>query len=496
MFGDSAPADRFEATSDVRDADLLVVADRIPDGLVLPLRHLWNGMRPGGEVRTFSMPITGRDATEVLRDTRIDGSGADNAVDDPGHGGAASHGHPMDHAAARAGDERGHGAAHGGHPTEHAAAHAGDETDHAAAHEGHGMSHGGHHEGGGGHDHGDMMAITGEPSADGLVMEDLAVVAGPLAAGLAGGLLVEASLDGDVVADCKVSATLRQSDPAAPPDPLAALTWNAAELAATERAAGVVVPDALWWLRVAAIEGERAASQLAFLHRFLRLLGWSAMLPRVRAPLARLVASARRLPVEHAPPDLADVSGRETQNRLRDVAQECRRLAADLEGSRRLAQRTTGLGVLGADEALERGLVGPTARASGLERDERLADPLYERIGFDAQVRREGDTRARVLLRVLEAGHAVELAARAIERAAAHQPAGGGGLLAAGGAVVEGPEGPLRVLRAAPGADVARSAPGAREALEAAAAASIGCEWGAALVVVASFATSPWRVGP
>lgn len=496
MFGDSGADDRFEASSDVRDADLLVVPERIPDELVVPLLRLWNGMRPGTGVRTFAMPVTGRDATEVLRDARIDDSGVDKGGDDLSHGGAASGGHPLSHAAAQAGDDMDPGAAHGGHSMEHGGVHAGDEMDHAAAHGGHAMSDGGHHDGGGGHDHGDMMAITGEPSADGLVMEDLEVVVGPLAAGLAGGLVVEATLDGDVVADCTVSATLRQSDPAAPPDPLAALAWNAAELAATERAAGVVVPDALRWLRVAAIEAERAASHLAFLHRFLRLLGWSAMLPRVREPLARLVASARRLPVELATPDLADVSGKETQNRLRDVAQECRRLAADLEGSRRLAQRTTGLGVVGADEALERGLVGPTARASGLERDERLADPLYERIGFDAEVRQEGDTRARVLLRAFEAGHAVELANRAIERAANHEPAGGEGLLAPGGAAVEGPEGPLCVIRAAAGADVARSAPGARQAREAAAAASIGCEWGSALVVVASFAIPPWRVEP
>ena len=494
VFGASATGAAFETTSDVRTADLLVVAEQIPDELVVPLRHVWNGMRPGAEVRTFSMPVTGRDATEILRDARRDDAG-DHGPDDRRHG-AAHGGDPMEHGAAHGGDEMGHGAAHGGDPMEHGAAPADGGTEHAAAHGGHEMSHGGHHEDGGGHDHGDMMAITGEPSADGLVMEDLEVVAGPLGIGLPGGLVVEATLDGDIVADCKVVATLRQSDPAAPPDPFAALAWNAAELAATERAAGVVVPDALWWLRVAAIEGERAASHLTFLHRFLRLLGWSAMLPRVREPLARLIAGARRLPVELATPDLADVSGEETQTRLRDVARECRRLAADLEGSRRLAQRTTGLGVVGADEALERGLVGPTARASGLERDERLADPLYERIGFETLVRQEGDTRARVLLRALEAGHAVEVANRAIERAANRQPASGGGLLAAGGAVVEGPEGPLRVVRAAAGADVARSATGARQAREAAAAASIGCEWGAALVVVASFGISPWRVGP
>ena len=496
VFGDAAAAARFEASSDVRDADLLVVAERIPDELVVPLHHIWNRMRPGAEVRTFATPITGRDATEVLRDTRTDDADADNAGDDLGRGAAASGGHLMDHAAAQAGDEMDHGAAHGGHPTEHGAAHAADEMDHAAAHAEHETSHSGHHEGGGGHDHGDMMAITGEPSADGLVMEDLEVVVGPLAAGLPGGLVVEATLDGDVVTQCRLVATLRQSDPAAPPDPLAALAWNAAELAATERAAGVVVPDALWWLRVAAIEGERAASHLAFLHRFLRLLGWSAMLPRVQVPLAHLVAATRRLPVELVTPDIADVPGEETQNRLSAVAGECRRLAVKLEGSRRLAQRTAGLGVVGADEALERGLVGPTARASGIERDERLGDLLYERMGFEVQVRPDGDTRARLLLRALEAAHAVELATRAIERAATHQPAGGGGLLAAGGAVVEGPEGPLRVVRAAPGADAARSTPGAREAREAAASASTGYEWGTALVVVASFGTSPWRVGP
>ena len=473
LFGDADADYPFQATSDVRQADLLVVSERIPDELVVPLRQLWNAMRPGADVRTFSMPVTGPGATGVLHNHHLDDLGADNDV-----------------------EEIAHGAGHSDHSREPGSADGGQEMAHGAAHSGHEMSHGGDDEAGGGHDHGDMMAITGEPSADGLVMEDLEVVAGPLAAGLPGGLIVEATLDGDVVTACKLIATLRQSDSAAPPDPFAALAWNAAELAATERAAGVVVPDALWWLRVAAIEGERAASHLAFLHRFFRLLGWSAMLPRVRAPLGQLVTEVRRLPVELVTPDVADIPALDTLHRLSEVERQCRRLAAKLEGSRRLARRTTGLGVINADEALERGLVGPTARASGIERDERLADRLYEQIGFEAQVRQEGDARARVLLRAVEAAHAVQLVIRAIERAGDHRSADGKGLLAAGGAVVEGPEGPLRVVRAAPDADAARSATGARQVADAAAASSIGLEWGAALVVVASFGASPWRVGP
>ncbi len=60
------------------------------------------------------------------------------------------------------------------------------EADHDAEED-----HGGH----GGHHHGEAMAITGEPSADGLVMEPIELSCGPLLTPLPGGLVLDVELD-------------------------------------------------------------------------------------------------------------------------------------------------------------------------------------------------------------------------------------------------------------------------------------------------------------
>jgi hypothetical protein len=89
--------------------------------------------------------------------------------------------------------------------------------------------------------HGDedhTTMITGEPSHDGLVMEDFQVRAGPLGVALPTGLVISATLDGDLVARCDVQPTLRVPSGAADPSAPAASTI-AAEVA-DEHGSGVV----------------------------------------------------------------------------------------------------------------------------------------------------------------------------------------------------------------------------------------------------------------
>ncbi|HWC27512.1 MAG TPA: hypothetical protein VG474_13070, partial [Solirubrobacteraceae bacterium] len=348
--------------------------------------------------------------------------------------------------------------------------------------------------GDGGHHHGDMMAITGEPSADGLVMEAMDVQAGPLGVSLPGGLLVQASLDGDVVAGCQVRATLTVDD-IAPPDPWSALAWTAAQLAASERVAGVA-PHAGRWFRLAAVEVERSVSHLAWLHGFCRLLGWQHMARRARAVLTAVASARASLPVQSTTPDLPDVRSDRLQADLAHAYAATVELADALTKSRALALRTTGVGTLSADEVQARRLAGPIARASGVGDDARRDDPGYARLGFEPLVREEGDARARTLLRAAEAAQALTLAAAATElapQADGDDAAPQFGLPSAG--LVESARGPLRVVVSADGAPQ-RGAAGARAARQAAGELAVGREWAAALVTVASFAISPWRVGP
>jgi len=343
-------------------------------------------------------------------------------------------------------------------------------------HEGHGdegHDHGGHdhdgvHDHDGGHDHHDMMAIVGDPSADGLVMEPLEFRFGPLGTPLPGGLVATVTLDGDVVAECEVTALLAADDDGASPESLAPQAWQAALAGAHEAAVGAAVPPAERWTRIARVEAERALSHTVWLRAFARLLGWPVLVERTnRAVVAAL--EAQRL------------SG----HTLEEALSGLRDLAGFIEGSRMFRWRTAGRAPVSRRRARELGLHGPVARASGLVVDARLDDPFYRRLDFEPVVRSEGDALARTLVRVHEAVGSVDLAIRALQAAT-------GGGLADALQTVEGPRG--RVQARLDGSQMYASAPGAAAALAVAGEAVVGAEWAAALIGLASFDLSPWRV--
>lgn len=353
-----------------------------------------------------------------------------------------------------------------GHEHEH---HDHDHTEHHA-HD-HGHAHGGGHH--------DMMAIVGEPSADGLVMESIDFRFGPVATPLPAGLVIDVTLDGDVVADASIEATLTRTGPstAVPgtPDLLAPLAWRAA----LEGASGGS-READRWIGLAAIEVERAVSHLAWLRSLGRLLGWAPLVDRCTQALssiaeAHLALSAPSGPARTTPADGLGAGTRAVQ-----------RMAALVDGSRWLRWRTAGRAALTAEQVHDHGLRGPVARASGVGDDARGDDPLYRRLGFTPAVRHEGDVLARTRLRAHEAAMALELAAGALRAASSAETAD------VGNPVVEGPRGPLHATYS--GGAWTLASPGTPAARAAAARSMIGLEWATALVAVASFDLSPWTV--
>jgi hypothetical protein len=347
-------------------------------------------------------------------------------------------------------------------------------------------THGGHGGGhGNDHDHRDMMAIVGEPSADGLVMEPIELRYGPLATALPGGLLAEVTLDGDVVSGARVDALLASSDRRRPatPDALAPVAWAATVAAADGTDAGPTAE----WLRIARVELERAVSHLAWLRAFARLLGWGSLTERLNAALRPLLG-ARDLWTESRAAGEAAAAG----EGLRDAREEIGEVARSVRSSRTLRWRTAGRGVVSEERARRRGLRGPNARASGVDIDARSEDPRYAQLGFEPVVRPEGDALARTLARADEAKQAVVLADAALAAGVEEEP--GSPPPHAAATDLEGPRGPLSARRET---DRWRlDAPGARGARDLAAEAMIAEEWASALVVLASFDLSPWTVEP
>jgi len=388
------------------------------------------------------------------------------------------HAHQEEQGHSHVADEHGYADHEHSHGSEHQHSHAEHEHKHSEAehepgHAEHG--HGAHEQGHGAHGHGghhDMMAIVGEPSADGLVMESMELTYGPLGTPLPGGLAIDVTLDGDVVAESAVHALMHadalDSDF---PDALSPVAWKVA----------LAAPGG--WLDLAAAELERAISHVAWLRSLGRLLDWEPMVDACAQALASLQVSRDVLPpgrVDHeawlraafGSPDL--VASREALDEM----------VALVSRSRALRWRLRGLGVVTPAEATGAGLLGPVGRASGRSIDARSTDGRYARLGFDPVLRSEGDALARTIVRADEALAAIRLAEAALNEDGATPTAD---------RVVEGPRGPLHVRGSAGRPELA--APGADDARAAAAGAMVGLEWSAALVALASFDLSPWSVG-
>ncbi|MFA5090903.1 MAG: nickel-dependent hydrogenase large subunit [Candidatus Omnitrophota bacterium] len=88
-----------------------------------------------------------------------------------------------------------------------------------------------------------------------------------------------------------------------------------------------------------------------------------------------------------------------------DILEERTKYYVDIaEGEATLSKRLSGVGVLSYDDALRLGAVGPTARASGVERDVRKDDPYaaYAELDFKVITDKHADVYGRTLVRLKE----------------------------------------------------------------------------------------------
>lgn len=188
---------------------------------------------------------------------------------------------------------------------------------------------------------------------------------------------------------------------------------------AIEGLAGVA-PDAPCVVhRGVGLELERIAGHLAGLAQLARAIGFGVGAAEhdrlhaiVRDLLMRLCGSRHghghvrpggvREPIGAA--RIADV--RATLTDFRDAFTGC---CADMMGLPSVLERLDGIGAIARRDALELGLVGPPARASGLHHDVRrdLPGDLYRRHALDVFVEYDGDCLARASIRTREIEAAV-----------------------------------------------------------------------------------------
>lgn len=208
------------------------------------------------------------------------------------------------------------------------------------------------------------------PDRDGLRLDELTVRIGPFFARFPTGLVLEVRLQGDVVQHAQVVLAPER-------DGAVGVDVRSPFREALDTA-----------LPVSVLELERARSHL------------------------RSIASVL---VAHQLPSLAQRVLRFASNVHPDQSADVSRLHRLLRRSQVLGWSTRGVGVIPANQ-LEGTDTGPVARASGVEQDERAADPAYVGLGFEPIVHDGGDARARIAQRLGEAQQALQLAGRAGDR--------------------------------------------------------------------------------
>jgi Ni,Fe-hydrogenase III large subunit len=82
-----------------------------------------------------------------------------------------------------------------------------------------------------------------------------------------------------------------------------------------------------------------------------------------------------------------------------------------------ILRRTKGIGVLGYDDAIDCGVVGPVARAAGVEYDVRVKAPYaaYDRLDVPVHVLKDGDVWSRAMIRLMEARTAIDLIGQCLD---------------------------------------------------------------------------------
>jgi Ni,Fe-hydrogenase III large subunit/Ni,Fe-hydrogenase III component G len=109
--------------------------------------------------------------------------------------------------------------------------------------------------------------------------------------------------------------------------------------------------------------------------------------------------------------DFGDDAWRAALDRARAIVNELNMLALLLRNTSSFLDRLEEVGIVSHQEARTFGLVGPVARASGVARDLRRAQPYsdYERYAFDVACEQEGDGYARLRVLFTEARQSLQI---------------------------------------------------------------------------------------
>jgi len=202
--------------------------------------------------------------------------------------------------------------------------------------------------------------------------------------------------------------------------------------AAVEDVAGIAIPERAEHLRAVADEIKRIASHLFCCAVQANVIGETALFRRVME-IREVMQRAKEAIYGNRMDLAANVIGGVRYDLTADAAAYLARAMEEMKkpldelylqfgNNPALMARMAGVGVLPRAAAVEFAVVGPVARACGVDYDVRRKSPYgaYDRLDFEVAVEQAGDVRARNMVRLAEARQSVSL----IEQCLAGLPAG------------------------------------------------------------------------
>jgi len=212
-------------------------------------------------------------------------------------------------------------------------------------------------------------------------------------------------------------------------DYVASEAYDDAYVAAVESALGIEVKERAQYIRVILLELQRIASHLLWLGTALNDLGqfftmfmWTFKDRDKILSLLEEQAGARMFYVNMRPGgllrDLPKDFEEHTLEVLSYMEKRIKFYEDYLEKNDVFIERTKGIGVLSAQDAIEYGVTGPVLRASGVNFDIRKNRPYYKyaELGIKPQALTGGDCFARYKVRMLEMKESIRLIREAFKK--------------------------------------------------------------------------------
>jgi len=197
---------------------------------------------------------------------------------------------------------------------------------------------------------------------------------------------------------------------------------------AVEELAGFKIPERAKYIRSIVGEMERLQSHLLWLGQVCHIIGYNTIWMwcwKYREPLLEIcekVFGSRQhyamMRIGGVRRDISEEQGELIKIGIDNLLPKIDMLQKVIEDDRILRMRLKDTGVLPKKEAKEYCVIGPTARASGIDIDVRRDDPYaaYDLVEWEVPIQKEGDVLAKTIVRLAEMRESGKIIIQCVER--------------------------------------------------------------------------------